>query len=1081
MPSTNQKPFRPWWRSAFTLLFGLLLLPQPTSAQTWSAFSPNGTIGLNVTLSGGALSYTATRSSVTMLESGALGINTSIGDFGSGLAFTSRSDAAVNESYSLPGHKKAPYTNQANEMLLHFSKGGQEMDLVARAYDDGVAFRYRLPGSGAVNINSESSFFNLRDDSTGYALDSTSTGEGYYTARSGFGSGSWSMPVLATSSGQWVLLAESDIGSNYQASHLDGGGGNNLHVSWYNGTAISVSRPFDSPWRLAVLGSLATVVQQSMVENLSTPSQIADTSWIHAGRAAWSWRAGANQADYNAHTPYVDFAQSMGWGTYLVDAGWDASWVPTLVSYGAARNVGIWIWVGSGDPPVVTEAAARASFSTWSGWGVKGVKIDFFNGEAQSEMQRYEWLLRAANDYHLGVNFHGCTKPNGLERKWPNLLTQESVFGAEQGSLPAAHNISLVFTRNAIGPMDYTPVVYSNANGVTTWGHQTALPVMFSSYLTHFSDNWVSYRDSVARAFLAAVPTVWDETRLIEGDPAQYATIARRSGTDWFVGTIANNARTASIPLSFLSAGTAYTAHIYKDDTSPADMTYETQAVTSASTLTLPLMTGGGAAVRISTQSAPMTTVPTYYKILNRNSGKALAVQNAALTDAAAVIQWTYGDPTTNDEWRLFDVGGGYVTIINRNSGRALDVSGASTAAGAALIQYMDRNDTNQQWQVLDLGGGYSRIVSRLSGLDADVTGAATTDGAAVIQWPYGGGTNQQWQLVAVAAPPTPTPVPTVTPTATATRTNTPTATSTPTPTRTPTATSTSGATPTRTNTPTATATSGTAMSVNLSPAFNVNAAYSDGTTFSATGGLDGVGSAYSSTLLGGSLSWSGTTFTLGAANVLNGVRNATITLPAGQYATLMLLGTGINGDQASRTIKVNYTDGTSSTFTQTFSNWLNASQNVAGQSIALTMAYRNKSTGVKDNRAFNLYGYSFALTSTKTVSSLLLPASNNVSVLAATLRTAAAATATATPGATATTARPTPTSTATATPTTGGGICAGVPAFATCTAYPNGSKVVFNNTLYHSIADVPATRDCAPSSPFDPSSDNWWVNDGGC
>jgi hypothetical protein len=305
--------------------------------------------------------------------------------------------------------------------------------------------------------------------------------------------------------------------------------------------------------------------------------------------------------------------------------------------------------------------------------------------------------------------------------------------------------------------------------------------------------------------------------------------------------------------------------------------------------------------------------------------------------------------------------------------------------------------------------------------------------------------------------------------------TPTSTATSTPTPTTRATATPTS--TPTPTATPTATATGGGSV-VSLSSTFNVNAAYTDGTTFSATGGLDGVGSAYSSTLLGTSLTWSGTTFNFGAANQLNGVRNTTVTLPAGQFATLMLLGAGINGDQASQTVKVNYTDGTSSTFTQTFSNWLNASQNVAGQSIALTMAYRNKSTGVKDSRAFNLYGYSFALTSTKTVSSIVLPANNNVSILAAALRTAAVATptATATPTRTAT-----PTSTPTATPTSGGGQCAGIPAFATCTAYPNGSKVVFNNTLYHTIADVPAMRDCPPSSPFDPSNDNWWVNDGGC
>jgi hypothetical protein len=228
----------------------------------------------------------------------------------------------------------------------------------------------------------------------------------------------------------------------------------------------------------------------------------------------------------------------------------------------------------------------------------------------------------------------------------------------------------------------------------------------------------------------------------------------------------------------------------------------------------------------------------------------------------------------------------------------------------------------------------------------------------------------------------TATPTPTRTPTATATRTNTPTATVTNTATPTGTATR----TPTATSTATATATSGPAVVVSLSTAYNVNGFYSDGTTFTTAASLDGNGSAYSANLLGGSLTWSSTSFTFGPANQLDAVRNATVTLPAGQFTALRLLGTGVNGDQLSQTIKVNYADGTSSTFTQTFSNWLNASQNVAGQQIALTTAYRNKSTGVADSRAFNLYGYSFALDGTRTVSSLVLPANSNVAILAATL-----------------------------------------------------------------------------------------------
>jgi hypothetical protein len=227
------------------------------------------------------------------------------------------------------------------------------------------------------------------------------------------------------------------------------------------------------------------------------------------------------------------------------------------------------------------------------------------------------------------------------------------------------------------------------------------------------------------------------------------------------------------------------------------------------------------------------------------------------------------------------------------------------------------------------------------------------------------------------------TPVPTATYTPTATSTPVPTATFTPTATSTVTPRPTATFTPTSTATPLPTATPAPAI-VNLTA--NVNAAYSDGTTFPSTGGPDGLGAAYSSTLLGTSLTWSSVTFNFGAANTLNGARNKTITLPAGQYTTLKLLGTGVNGEQLSQTVKVNYTDGTSSTFTQTFSNWLNASQSVAGQSVAKAMAYRVKSTGVTDVRVFNLYGYSFALTGTKTVSSLVLPANNNVSILAATL-----------------------------------------------------------------------------------------------
>ncbi|ATB36826.1 hypothetical protein CYFUS_002241 [Cystobacter fuscus] len=735
------------------LSIGLLaLLPADAWAQ-WSVSSPNGSISISVNRSSaGALSYSVTQGGAVVIESSALGISTSIGDFSSGVSFVGRSDTVINERYSLPGRKKASYVNNANEALLRFSKGGQELQLVMRAYNDGIAYRYRVPGSGSLTIYGESSAFNLPDAATGHAQSYVSNYEGYYTARSSFITGNFGMPVLATAGSRWMLLAESDIGGSYHTAQLAGGSGNNLRFVWPTAASVNASRQFNSPWRLAVIGSLANIVESTLVENLSAPSQLADTSWIRPGRAAWSWRAGGNQSDYNTHVAFIDSAASMGWEYYLVDDGWQESWVPSLVSHANTKNVGIWLWVN--DENVKTEAQMRTLFSRWSGWGVRGIKVDFFDDDHQATMQLYEKLAQVAAEYRLLVNFHGCTKPNGLGRKWPHVLSQEGVFGAEQGELSASHNLSLIFTRNAIGPMDYTPGAYSNSGGQTTWAHQTALLVLFSSYVQHYSDHGAMYHNSIAREFLRALPSTWDDTRLLEGNPSQYATLARRRGDDWYVGTIVSGTgRTAAIPLSFLTTGTSYTAHIYTDGTSDNDIAYQVQSVTSNSVLNLPLRANGGAAIRITAQNVPV--VPSaIYKIINRQSGKALVIQNASRSDTAEAIQWDYLDSTTNDEWRLVDVGGGYYNLVNRNSGRTLDVSGASTTAGAHLIQYTSRGSANQEWQLVDVDGGYVQLVSRSSGMVADVEDGATTNGANVIQWPWNGGANQQWQLVQVGSIP---------------------------------------------------------------------------------------------------------------------------------------------------------------------------------------------------------------------------------------------------------------------------------------------------------------------------------------
>ena len=892
-------PLKPCLSIALAISCGLAA---PAHAATsYSVASPGGAITLTVAhdAGSGTLSYSVARNGVTEIESSPLGLVTSVADFSSGLAFVSRVDKAIDQRYALPGHKKATYANRANEMTLHFKAGGQKFDLVARASDDGIAYRYVVPGTGTLGVGAERSAFNLPDAAGGWAQSYVTTYEGLYSPRASFGSGSFGMPVLVHNGNDWLLLSESDIGSNDFASHLEGGAGNTLRVAPAADATVTTTRPFNGPWRLAVIGGLDTIVASTLVENLSTGSQVADTSWIAPGRSAWSWRAGGVQSDFTTHLPYIDEAAALGWEYYLADEGWQDSWAPSLVDYGRARNVGIVLWVNQRD--VDTEAKARTLFSKWAGWGVKGVKVDFFEGDSQAVMAEYETLARVAADNRLMVDFHGATKPNGLMRKWPNILTQEAVFGAEQGGLPASHDVSLVFTRNAIGPMDFTPINFSTAAGHSTWAHQVALAVVYSSYLQHFADHWAAYRDSVAVDFLRTVPSVWDDTRLIEGLPDQFATIARRRGAEWYVGAIAagDAARTATIPLSFLKPGLAYTAEIYQDGGSDNDIARKTQVVTSTSVLALPLRANGGAAVRLTTQAAPSAlpnlaagkaatadsacapnegankafngsvaggtgdkwcsggaakwlevdlggvyTVSQFalrhagaggedaawntrdfrietstdnttwstavdvtgntadwtnhvivprgaryvrldvtngaqpgqgnvariydlevygrgqfdtsatYRIVNRNSGKVLAVQDASTADGAVVVQWDYADATSNDEWRLVEAGGGYYDLVNHWSGKALDVNGALTTDGTALIQFTSRGSANQQWQLADTDSGYVRITSRNSGKVVDVYDKGQANGAAVIQYTWNGGANQQWQLVPVAGNP---------------------------------------------------------------------------------------------------------------------------------------------------------------------------------------------------------------------------------------------------------------------------------------------------------------------------------------
>jgi hypothetical protein len=295
--------------------------------------------------------------------------------------------------------------------------------------------------------------------------------------------------------------------------------------------------------------------------------------------------------------------------------------IEEVLAHARERRVGLLFWYNSGGPHndvteqprdrMHTRAARRAEFSRLQSWGVKGVKVDFWQSDKQDRIRQYRELLADAADFHLIVDFHGCTVPRGWSREFPHLVSMEGVFGAEQYKFrdqfptrAAAHNVTLAFTRNVVGPMDYTPVTFSDAKypHLTTNAHELALSVVFESGVQHFADNVDAYRGlpDAPRRFLQQVPAAWDETRVLFGEPAEMIVIARRRGQVWYAAGLngLDTATDVGLPLDFLGAGT-WTATIIGDGDGARAFRDETRRVTKQDDLTLSMEPRSGFVIRM--------------------------------------------------------------------------------------------------------------------------------------------------------------------------------------------------------------------------------------------------------------------------------------------------------------------------------------------------------------------------------------------------------------------------------------------------------------------------------------------------
>ncbi|MHC4645719.1 MAG: glycoside hydrolase family 97 protein [Planctomycetota bacterium] len=550
--------------------------------------------------------------------------------------------------------KSKVIADRFNEMSVEFAGG---FGLIFRAYDDGVAYRFVTHIDEEIEVVTEEVTFNFADDYTIYFSEEekiqTHSERVYkYVKLSKISDKMMcSLPALVdVNDGPKALITDADL-DDYPGMFLRGGGGKSLR-GMFAGVVlaekvrdpwnIKVTKRADYiaktngrrsyPWRALIIAETdGDLLLSEMVYKLAKHLQIDDTSWIKPGKVAWDWwnainiygvdfRAGINTQTYKY---YIDFAAKYGIEYMIIDEGWYDEMqgdlmkinpdmdMEELFRYAESRKVGIILWVNWKH----LEDQLPAAMDRFERWGAKGIKVDFMQRDDQWMVNYYIRVAREAAKRQMLVDFHGSYKPDGLRRAYPNVMTREGVIGLEHSkwsnNANPEHTVTIPFIRMVTGPMDYTPGAMVNAQeknfrpvrnrpmSMGTRCHQLAMYVVFESPLQMLADSPSNYlREPECMEFLAKVPTVWDETVVLDARAADYVLVARKSGTEWYVGAMTDwTGRELTVDFSFLEAG-RYTMEIYADginaDRYGNDYRKDTAKVSAGDKMKIKLAPGGG-------------------------------------------------------------------------------------------------------------------------------------------------------------------------------------------------------------------------------------------------------------------------------------------------------------------------------------------------------------------------------------------------------------------------------------------------------------------------------------------------------
>lgn len=630
--------------------------------------SPDGAVMVTVGVKDHRPFYTVDYQGRTLVAPSHLGFRLDHEELGANMTMGKVGRSSKDETWTQPWGENETARNHYNELTVDYREHtGRLMQVVFRVFNDGFGFRYNLPSQDKRKeycIQDELTEITLAHDAKAWSIQSNHTAyfEGIYTADLLSKKDTVCTPLTIEYEKDLFLAIHEAALEDYASINLTPRSGDDGSVRlltaltpWRNGVKVYAKGELKSPWRTMIISKTAGgLLTSDLMLNLNEPSRIEDTSWIEPGRYIgiwWSihkkqntWEMGPTHGATTGNVKrYMDFAARHGFSGVLAE-GWNPGWghgekisylesypdfdIEEVCRYGQSKGVRFIGHTETWGNATLLENQMEEAFSWFEKLGIRAVKTGYvghyFDGKelakSQYGIRHYRRVIECAAKHHIMIDNHEPAMPTGIQRTWPNLMTQEGVRGQEynawdrRGGNPPAHTVTLPFTRGLAGPTDFTPAIFNFSEIVkgthphSTLAKQLGEFVVIYSPLQMAADAIENYEGQPALSFIENCPTTWSKTLVPNGEIGKYITIVRkaRHGDSWFIGSITNEeARNIDVALDFLDEGATYRAMIYEDgpeadyEQNPYEMTIRQINVVKGDTLHLRLARSGGAAIRI--------------------------------------------------------------------------------------------------------------------------------------------------------------------------------------------------------------------------------------------------------------------------------------------------------------------------------------------------------------------------------------------------------------------------------------------------------------------------------------------------